>query len=641
MRPMDVPADQSSWLLGDRFEISGGPRSGGMGEVYRGVDLFDSTVVAVKFLSPSRQDESGATIRRRPNAGDLRRFSRECDMHLRLGGRGVPAHIAQELTGPRPYLVTEFVDGMDLYRFLRANRPSFPPRFCVLFQLVQILTRVHACDVVHRDVKPLNILLSEKGEVFLVDFGIALPLTPGATRHTEGGRTPGSSGYKAPEIIQGERNPGPAADLYGAACTFFQLVTGRLVFESDGVGYSGAAALRGHRSPAVRPRARGCAPGSGRPGGPDALKNPSLRPTAHEVAEVLAPSLPRFGTRRDPAPVARSHSALPGGRRGRRPHRARRTDPHIGPALRAKAGARTADAFRVALHPGRGSGGSAPGRARGPHAPPRNPPRPSPPQVGRGRPRGTGGGSDVRERRPHHRGHNDGRFPLPHRRAAHGNGLPRVPAVPDRPGGAYRGAAECRLSEEGQGAAVLDAWVEVCRDLVTMGRTAPAELVERCVELGADLDERGDADPDTVTHWSGWLRALLNPTGGRWASAPAGFTEGVDARPPAARRGPRSAGRPPRRALRGSSCRRIPVDGARRRASAAPPTAAAAPAVAARRCARRPTRGFLPGVRWPEPGGTPRGRRGSTGPAHPSGGTDEDQGDEERPSRPRHRIRTG
>ncbi|MBP2035610.1 serine/threonine-protein kinase [Streptomyces avidinii] len=506
---MDVPADQSSWLLGDRFEISGGPRSGGMGEVYRGVDLFDSTVVAVKFLSPSGQDESGATIRRRPNAGDLRRFSRECDMHLRLGGRGVPAHIAQELTGPRPYLVTEFVDGMDLYRFLRANRPSFTASVCVLFQLVQILTRVHACDVVHRDVKPLNILLSEKGEVFLVDFGIALPLTPGATRHTEGGRTPGSSGYKAPEIIQGERNPGPAADLYGAACTFFQLVTGRLVFESDGVGYT----LERQHCEDTAPRLSDLVPEGVPPEVDDLVarmldKNPSLRPTAHEVAEVLAPSLPRFGTL-PPTPLLSPDPTLPfreGGAAAALTVPAAQTRTSARPSVRRQApGQLTRSELRSTLDA-------------------------AAEEVRRGEP-----GDHTRhlatllDRARRKWGEDDlealeavltcangariigdimtagSRYRTVERLTAtvsHGSQLfPTALA-------ARLGAAECRLSEEGQGAAVLDAWVEVCRDLVTMGRTAPAELVERCVELGADLDERGDADPDTVTHWSGWLRTL-------------------------------------------------------------------------------------------------------------------------------------
>ncbi|MEU8774517.1 serine/threonine-protein kinase [Streptomyces sp. NPDC048606] len=504
MRSKDVPAGESPWLLDDRFEISGAPSGGGMGVVYRAVDLQNSAVVAVKFLAPSGLNEAGVSIRRKHTPGDLRRFCRECDMHLRLGGQGVPAHIDQRTTGPRPYLVTEFIEGVDLNRFLRTNRPSFTAAVSVLHQLVRILGRVHACDVVHRDVKPLNIRLAENGEIFLVDFGIALPLTPGVTRHTDGGRTPGSSGYKAPEIIQGERNPGPAADIYGAACTFFQLVTGRLVFESNGAEYP----LERQHCEETAPRLSDLVP-EGVPPEVDALvarmlaKDPAERPDAQEVAEVVAPGLPRVGDL-PPAPLLSPDPTLP----------FREGGGIAAASLPAVA------SFRASARP------TVRRRAPGPltRTELRTTRIAAAEEVRRG---------DPGERTRHlatllaqaARKWNEDDHEVLAAVLTCADGA-RIVGDTMTAGSRYRaverltsavtaeshlfstalaarlGAAECRISEDGSGHTVLATWVEVCRAVVVMGRAAPMDLVERCLELGTDLVETGHADADTVTRWA-------------------------------------------------------------------------------------------------------------------------------------------
>lgn len=509
MRPMDAPANEPSWLLDDRFEISGGPRSGGMGEVYRAVDLRTSTAVAVKFLAPRGQDEAGALVRRKPTAGDLRRFCRECDMHLRLGGQGVPAHIAHRTTGPRPYLVTEYVEGTDLYRFLRNNRPSFTASVSVLFQLVRVLARVHACNVVHRDVKPMNILLGEIGEISLVDFGIALPLTPGATRHTEGGRTPGSSGYKAPEIIQGERNPGPPADLYGAGCTFFQLVTGRLVFESDGGEYT----IEKQHCEDTAPRLSDLVPEGVPPEVDDLVarmlaKEPALRPTAQEAGDALAPHLPRFGTL-PPTPLLSPDPTLP----FREGSRAAPSGSFINPVTQARPSARPAVRRQAPGHLTRTELREALSAASE--------------EVRQGEP-----GENIRHlgtlldkaRRKWSDGDRevlssilmcaDGARIVGDVLTA-GSHYRTVERLTDTvsPGSplllialtARLGAAECRLAHDEEGVTVLPVWLNVCKALIEMGRFAPADLVDRCLETGADLGERGHAK--TVAFWSRGLGA--------------------------------------------------------------------------------------------------------------------------------------
>ncbi|MFF7655768.1 serine/threonine-protein kinase [Streptomyces sp. NPDC007983] len=208
-----------------------------MGVVYRATDdSHAGRAVAVKFLWP-RDPEAALRGYRAPTPQELQRFDRECEMHQRFGGQGVPTFVHADLSPPRPYIVTEYVDGDDLHAFLTRNRPTLSAAACVVVPLLEVLGRVHGAGVVHRDVKPANVLLARRdGILYLTDFGIALPTDPAATRYTNG-RTPGTIGYMAPEIHRGERNPGPEADLYGVACIAFQMVTGRLVFEADHSDY--------------------------------------------------------------------------------------------------------------------------------------------------------------------------------------------------------------------------------------------------------------------------------------------------------------------------------------------------------------------------------------------------------------------
>ncbi|WP_316529472.1 serine/threonine-protein kinase [Kitasatospora brasiliensis] len=285
------------WVLDNRFEISGPSRRGGMGAVHRAVDRDTGKVVAVKFLAPINEDDAGLT-RRRPTVSERKRFQRECTMYELLGGQGVPALVTHQLTRPRPYLVTEFIDGADLNQFLQTNRPPVAATAAIAVQLLRVLARVHSCEVVHRDVKPHNVLLGHDGTVHLVDFGIALPVDPLATRHTEG-RTPGSIHYQAPEIILGERQPGPTADVYGVGCIVFQLITGRLVFAGSDVDYI----IERHHCETPAPPVSEFVDGL-----PDEVvgivtrmlsKDPSLRPSPEEIEAVFAPLLPRPG---DPAP---------------------------------------------------------------------------------------------------------------------------------------------------------------------------------------------------------------------------------------------------------------------------------------------------------------------------------------------------
>ncbi|MCC3766826.1 serine/threonine-protein kinase [Streptomyces sp. UNOC14_S4] len=270
-----------------------------MGTVYRARDMTIDQVVAIKFLvRPSHAVTPGlAHHAGQLSPNELKRFERERDMHEKLGGHGIPRLVAYDFLGGRPYLVTEFVDGKNLRDFLASHRPTLTAIVSIIVQLLRIMDRVHASRVIHRDIKPQNVILADNGEVYVVDFGIALPDDPSATRHTEG-HTPGSLGYKAPEIILGERNPTGAADVYGVGCITFRLVTGDEVF-------NGASAHIIEQRHCTSPAPRLDALIRGLPAGLADLvermlaKTPALRPTAQEAVDALTPLLPKLG---DPAP---------------------------------------------------------------------------------------------------------------------------------------------------------------------------------------------------------------------------------------------------------------------------------------------------------------------------------------------------
>ncbi|WP_367324763.1 serine/threonine-protein kinase [Streptomyces sp. HUAS ZL42] len=285
--------------LAGRFSRAGEGAWGGMGVVYRATDdNHAGRAVAVKFLWP-RDSEAALRGYRAPTSDELRRFDRECEMHRRFGGQGVPAFVHADLSPPRPYLVTEYVDGEDLHAFLTRNRPTLSAAACVVVPLLEVLGRVHGAGVVHRDVKPANVLLARRdGVVYLTDFGIALPQDPTATRYTNG-RTPGTIGYMAPEIHRGERNPGPEADLYGVACIAFQMVTGRLVFEAGHSDYDLARLHCEERPPLLSDDIPTLPSGIVDITDRMLAKSPTDRPPLELALEIWRPLLPSPG---DPAP---------------------------------------------------------------------------------------------------------------------------------------------------------------------------------------------------------------------------------------------------------------------------------------------------------------------------------------------------
>jgi len=194
---------------------------GGMGEVYRATDSVLERTVAVKLLSNrfAREPESRA------------RFQREALAAARLSGRRnvVTVFDVGEYRG-RPLIVMEYLDGGTIFDRLERGQVSREQALEWLTQTAAALDHAHAHGIVHRDVKPANLLLDRDGSVRVSDFGIAS--ATGFETLTLPGMVLGTAGYLSPEQARGEPAI-PASDRYGFGVVAFELLTGRRPFVGE------------------------------------------------------------------------------------------------------------------------------------------------------------------------------------------------------------------------------------------------------------------------------------------------------------------------------------------------------------------------------------------------------------------------
>jgi serine/threonine protein kinase len=219
----------STVLLGDRYRLGDPIATGGMGTVYRAVDQVLGRPVAVKVLK--RELAEDPTF--------VERFRREARAAARLSHPNVAGVYDYGELDDQAFIVMELVEGETLAaRIARAGPLPWPDAFAIGEQVARALAAAHAHGLVHRDVKPANVLLGQAagrgGELVKVtDFGIA-QAAQSATL-TGSGMVLGSANYVAPEQAQGG-HVGPAADLYSLGCVLFEMVT-------DQTPYTGANAV--------------------------------------------------------------------------------------------------------------------------------------------------------------------------------------------------------------------------------------------------------------------------------------------------------------------------------------------------------------------------------------------------------------
>ncbi|WP_246212388.1 serine/threonine-protein kinase [Streptomyces abyssomicinicus] len=231
-----MPADPwSVELLADRYRLGAKIGSGGMADVYEGVDTRLRRPVAVKVFRPG----PGADAQTEDS------LSTEALLLARLHDPGLVTVYDVGQHDERPFLVMQLVDGPTL-RGLLSDGPLPERRVADLgAALAQALAHVHQAGIVHRDVKPSNVLLDPAGAPHLADFGIARLVD--ATRHTASDVLTGTAAYLAPEQVEGKRI-GPAADVYALGLVLLECLKGEPEYEG---AFLEAAIARVHRPPVV------------------------------------------------------------------------------------------------------------------------------------------------------------------------------------------------------------------------------------------------------------------------------------------------------------------------------------------------------------------------------------------------------
>jgi serine/threonine protein kinase len=207
------------------FRLLAALGKGGMGAVYEAEDAALSRNVALKILLPEFADDSHARAR----------FQREIEFAVKIEHPHVVPVYTAGYEPPHFYIAMRLVRGPDLARILRTDRKLSEDRALrILGQVASALDTVHQQGLVHRDVKPHNVLVwspgTEDEHVMLTDFGIAKALND--TRGLTGFGALGTPAYMAPEVCL-DQPATPASDQYSLACMGYELLSGHLPFDGD------------------------------------------------------------------------------------------------------------------------------------------------------------------------------------------------------------------------------------------------------------------------------------------------------------------------------------------------------------------------------------------------------------------------
>ncbi|MFI7545567.1 Stk1 family PASTA domain-containing Ser/Thr kinase [Actinoplanes sp. NPDC049599] len=215
-------------LLGGRYQVGELLGYGGMAEVHKGRDLRLGRDVAIKMLRTDLARD--ATFQER--------FRREAQNSAALNH---PAIVAVYDTGEEvsstgeklPFIVMEFVNGRTLKEVLAAEQRLQPRRALeIIADICAALEFSHRHGIIHRDIKPGNVMITQNGQVKVMDFGIARALASGATTMTQTSAVIGTAQYLSPEQARGE-SVDARSDVYAAGCVLFELMVGHPPFVGD------------------------------------------------------------------------------------------------------------------------------------------------------------------------------------------------------------------------------------------------------------------------------------------------------------------------------------------------------------------------------------------------------------------------
>ncbi len=212
-------------VFANRYEVKEVLGAGGMGVVYRAYDRELGEPIAIKTLRPD-------TVADDPVA--IERFKQEIRLARRIAHRNVVRTYDLGEVNGMYYLTMEYVEGTSLKQLIQSRgRLPVPVALTVGKQLCRALEVAHEQGVIHRDIKPQNIVVGPDGFLKVMDFGIArLANPPKGKGLTEQGMTIGTPDYMSPEQLSGLELD-PRSDLYSAGVVLFESITGRLPFEAD------------------------------------------------------------------------------------------------------------------------------------------------------------------------------------------------------------------------------------------------------------------------------------------------------------------------------------------------------------------------------------------------------------------------
>jgi tetratricopeptide (TPR) repeat protein/TolB-like protein/predicted Ser/Thr protein kinase len=223
--PVSSPVSRSPLLprsfLGKRYEILEMLGEGGMGAVYKAKDRELDRVVALKVIRPE--------LAVHPEV--LARFKQELILARKVTHRNVIRIFDLGEVDGTKFITMDFVDGQDLKGLVKSKgKLPFEMTVEIVKQVCLALEAAHAEGVVHRDLKPQNIMVDRQSRVYVMDFGIARSVEPGGMTQT--GMLVGTPEYMSPEQVRGE-HVGPRSDIFALGLILYELLTGKMPFEAD------------------------------------------------------------------------------------------------------------------------------------------------------------------------------------------------------------------------------------------------------------------------------------------------------------------------------------------------------------------------------------------------------------------------
>ncbi len=214
-------------VVANRYRVQGVIGVGGMGEVYAAHDEDLDRPVALKVLPPAQAE----------NPQMIERFAREAKAAARVVHPGIVEVYDRGKDGELSFVVMEKLEGEDLAACLASRWPLAPGFVArVGAEIAHAAHHGHERGVVHRDLKPRNVFLAQRGQhrdvVKVLDFGIA-KLTAKGLSMTDTAQIFGTMGYMAPEVLKGAKNASPASDIYSIGCILYEMLTNRPPFRAS------------------------------------------------------------------------------------------------------------------------------------------------------------------------------------------------------------------------------------------------------------------------------------------------------------------------------------------------------------------------------------------------------------------------